>query len=99
MSYITSKTDWKGGDIPLPSDFNRMENNIETNNDSIIAIEAEIDDLKDGTTSLGGVKTFTDGIKVDTIDSISGNGVTVDGVTIKAGAVIGEIFYGQVWGA
>lgn len=88
MAYSTPKTSWVAGDVPAPSDFNRIEGNMESNHN-------EIDDILNNAISLSGAKTFPDGIKTDAIsEKTSGVGVTVEGVTMKDG-----IIYGIVWGA
>lgn len=38
MAYVTPKTNWAAGDIPVDSDLNRIEGNTKANHD---AIEAE----------------------------------------------------------
>lgn len=46
--------------------------------------ETRLDDLETGTMSITGVKTFSDGIKTDTVDEeTSAAGVTIDGVLLK----------------
>jgi hypothetical protein len=37
MAYATPKTNWVSGDIPVPSDLNRIEGNTEANHDAVIA--------------------------------------------------------------
>ncbi len=80
MAYITPKTNWESSNIPTASDFNRIEGNISAIVDEAITFQ--------------GIKTFGDGILCDSIDSISGQGVVIENVTIKAGTI-----YGLVWGA
>jgi len=80
MAYIEPVTNWKTRDIPAASDFNRIEGNI----DAIV---------NDAMTMLG-TKTFSDDILVDTIDDISGNGITLEGINIKNGVISGIL-----WGA
>lgn len=87
MAYIDPKTNWKGSDTPTDQDFNRIEGNIED-------AKNILDDIETGDTVFSGVKTFSDSIKTDTINDISGSGVAVGGVNFKDGKV-----YGLVWGA
>jgi predicted AAA+ superfamily ATPase len=87
MARITPKTNWQAGDSPLATDFNRIEEN---NAQSFV----ELDEVQTEDFTFSGVKTFVDDIKLDTIISKSGNGVTIDGVNLKNG-----IIYGVVWGS
>ena len=80
MAYIEPKTNWIAANLPAASDFNRIEGNIE----AIVSEELTME----------GTKTFVDGLKSDTIDDVSGSGVTIEGVIIKDGAI-----YGALWGA
>lgn len=36
MAYVTPKTNWAANDVPVASDFNRIENNTLANHDDII---------------------------------------------------------------
>lgn len=87
MAYITPKTNWETTDVPIASDLNRIEGNIEAENTLLTQ-------MLSSTQTFMGTKTFPNGIQTDVIDSISGNGVTIDSVTLKSG-----IIYGLVWGA
>ena len=108
MARIVSKTNWNAGDAPVGTDFNRIENNneqafseidqLEIDIDASIAqlesdIDSDINTLKNSAITFTGVKTFTDGIKLNEINPISSTtGVTIDGVVIKSGAVIGTVW-------
>jgi len=87
MAYIVPKTNWKNTDIPTAQDFNRIEGNIEAENTLLT-------DILTANQTFSGTKTFPDGIKVSTINDISNVGVTISGVTISGGIIIG-----MVWGA
>jgi hypothetical protein len=85
MARIVSKTNWEAGDSPAGTDFNRIENNNEQ-------AFTELDEIQLEDFTFFGVKTFSDDIKLDTIISKTGDGVTIDGVNLKDG-----IIYGVVW--
>ena len=86
MARITPKTNWIGADIPLASDFNRIEGNTQQAFD-------EIDDFFD-VDVVNNKITFPDGIKTNTIEPATGETVTISGVGFKDGGIIGLI-----WGA
>lgn len=35
MAYVTPKTNWAAGNVPVASDFNRIEGNAEANHDAV----------------------------------------------------------------
>lgn len=91
MAYIEPKINWIAGDVPAASDLNRIEGNIEANNALILS---SVDSLTNDAIVFSGLKTFNDNIKVDTIDDVLGNGILIEGVTIKNGVITGAL-----WGA
>lgn len=42
MAYITPKTNWAAGNIPVASDFNRIEGNAKQNHDDIGSVESDL---------------------------------------------------------
>jgi len=84
MARITPKTNWVAHNIPVATDFNRIEGNNQQAFD-------EIDEITDEAFTFSGTKTFSDGIAADTVTATT---VNAGGVIISGGAV-----YGTVWSA
>ena len=91
MARITPKTNWVAHNIPVATDFNRIEGNNQQAFDEIDDLSDEIDLITDSAYAFTGTKTFSGGIAADTVTATT---VNAGGVVISGGAV-----YGTVWSA
>ena len=85
MARITPKTNWIGADIPVASDFNRIEGNTQQ-------ASHELDDFFLEPKTISTNLTFQDGIETNTIEPATGDTVTISGVGFKDGGIIGLIW-------
>ncbi len=80
MAWQTPKTDWKAGDVPAASDFNRIEGNTQEVKDEIGSVSGGLDAHKSDYAPHGGF-----GFDTELTYDIDGNLIQVDE---KEGAIL-----------
>lgn len=100
MAYIEPKTNWAAGNIPVASDFNRIEGNTKQNHDDIVAevavltagLASEISTRDSADTSLQ-TQVNTKATKA----AIGDNGGVGSVVTITSTVVAAPPLYDHTW--
>jgi hypothetical protein len=86
MAWQNPKTNWKAGDVPASTDFNRIEGNTKQNHDGLNTHKSE----KATQEQLGHVKAGQN-ITIDSDGTINAEGGNVDSVNGKTGEVVIDV--------